>query len=266
MGCAKASGNRISFSAEVFDPAPTGRYKTNSPPPAALRVQVPPDAPLLAGESSTPDKGGFNPQHVESKMNHFFKQEEVVNQKHQRIILGLVLSMGLAGAVGIRAQVKLAYINSQKVLESYQPYLDVQKKLEAENTQWGQELQKMSEQLKQLQEQLEQQSLLLSEAKKKEKAQEIQGLALKAQQYQQEKWGDQGEAIKRRNELMQPVFDQINVVINKLGQENGYDFVFDSIGANILYAPEKYNITEQVVARLAKENPAAAVKPAGSGK
>jgi Skp family chaperone for outer membrane proteins len=189
-----------------------------------------------------------------------------VNQKHQRTITGLVLVMGLAIAMSSQAQLKLAYINSQKVLESYSPYQDVQKKLEAENTQWGQELQKMSDQLKQLQEQLEQQSLLLSEAKKKEKAQEIQNLAIKAQQYQQEKWGDQGEAIKRRNELMQPVFDQINLVINKLGQESGYDFVFDSIGANILYAPEKYNITDQVIARLAKENPVAAPKPAGTGK
>ncbi len=189
-----------------------------------------------------------------------------MNQKHQRVTTGIVLVLGLVIAASSQTQMKMAYINSQKVLESYQPYLDVQKKLEAENTQWGQELQKMSDQLKQLQEQLEQQSLLLSDAKKKEKAQEIQNLAIRAQQYQQEKWGDQGEAIKRRNELMQPVFDQINLVINKLGQETGYDFIFDSIGANILYAPDKYNITDQVVARLAKETPAAAAKPAGTGK
>jgi outer membrane protein len=217
-------------------------------------------------EFLTPPDPGLHRMNQTDFFNIIFSQEEIVNQKQQRVTTGIVLVLGLVIAASSRAQVKMAYINSQKVLESYQPYLDVQKKLEAENTQWGQELQKMSDQLKQLQEQLEQQSLLLSDAKKKEKAQEIQNLAIRAQQYQQEKWGDQGEAIKRRNELMQPVFDQINLTINKLGQETGYDFIFDSIGANILYAPDKYNITDQVVARLAKENPAAAAKPAGTGK
>lgn len=189
-----------------------------------------------------------------------------MNRNHQSIIVGLIVLLGVSLSGGCLGQTKLAYINSQKVLESFPPYLDVQKKLEAENTQWGLELQKMSDQLKQLQEQLEQQSLLLSEAKKREKAQEIQSLAVKAQQYQQEKWGEQGEAFKRRNELMQPIFDQINLVINKIGQENGYDFIFDTISANILFSPDKYNITDLVVTRLAKEYPAVSAKTVPSGK
>lgn len=189
-----------------------------------------------------------------------------MNRTHKPVWVGLVLVFSFIATGGGFAQTKMAYINSQKVVESYPPAQDAQKKLEVEYAAWGQELQKMSDQLKQMQDQLEQQSLLLSEAKKREKAQEIQSLAVKAQQYQQEKWGEQGEAFKRREEVMRPIFDQINAVINKMGQEGNYDFVFDIINNNILYAPTKYDITDQVIARLAKETPAAAAKPTPAGK
>ncbi len=180
-----------------------------------------------------------------------------MKRKQKLVLPGLVLMLMFIVSVKGFAQTKLAYLNSQKILESFAPAQDAQKKLEAENTLWGQDMQKMNDQLKQLQEQLEQQSLLLSEAKKREKAQEIQNLAIKAQQYQQEKWGEQGEFFKRRDELMKPIIDQINLVINKIGQESNYDFIFDTISANILYAPPKYDLTETVIARLAKEIPAA---------
>jgi outer membrane protein len=190
-----------------------------------------------------------------------------VNRRNILVLTGLILVIGSIGAVVGFGQAKLAYVKSQSVLDTYPPYQDAQKKLEAEDGQWRQEIQKMSEQLKQLQDQLEQQSLLLSEAKKKEKAQELQNLAMKAQQYQQEKWGQDGEFFKRQSELLKPIFDQVNVIINKIGQEGSYDFIFDitTANSNILYAPTKYDLTDQVIARLAKEYPAASTKPTTPG-
>jgi len=165
--------------------------------------------------------------------------------------IGMVL--GLASCALVFGQVKLGYVDSQRVLASYPPALDAQKKLEAENNQWAQELQKMQEQIKTLQDRLEQQSLLLSEAKKRESAQEIQNLLLKAQQYQNEKWGEEGEFFKRRAELLKPVFDKINAVIAQLGDEGGYDFIFDTQAGVLLYAQSKYDLTDEVLSRLEKE-------------
>lgn len=150
-------------------------------------------------------------------------------------------------------QVKLGYVDSQRVLASYPPALDAQKKLEAESNQWAQELQKMQEEIKSKQERLEQQSLLLSEAKKRESAQEIQNLLLKAQQFQNEKWGEEGEFFKRRAELLKPVFDKINAVIAQVGDEGGYDFIFDTQVGALLYAQPRYDLTDEVLSRLEKE-------------
>lgn len=183
--------------------------------------------------------------------------------KKSTAVLWVVLAFVLAGPV--LGQAKLAYVDSQKILATFPPALDAQKKLEAENNQWAQELQKMQEDLKALNDKLEQQSLLLSDAKKREAAQEIQNLAIKAQQYQSEKWGEQGKFFQRRTELLQPVFEKINAIINKIGEEDGYDFIFDTQAGNLLFAKANHNLTDDVLARLEKEGTSAGATKTGTG-
>jgi outer membrane protein len=180
---------------------------------------------------------------------------------HTRI-LAILLGAALTGTAA--GQAKLAYVDSPKILASFGPALDAQKKLDAENTQWVQELQKMQDDLKSMQDKLEQQSLLLSDAKKRESAQELQNLAMKAQQFQADHWGDQGRFFQRRNELLQPVFDKINEVITKAGEEGGYDFIFDTQAGNLLYAKPTHDLTADILARLEKEG--AASTAAGKAK
>ncbi len=151
------------------------------------------------------------------------------------------------------AQTKIGYVDSEKILSSYPAALDAQKKLEAENTKWDQELRKLNDSFRALQEQLDQQSLLLSDAKKKEKQQELQAAAEKIQEFQEEKWGEGGAFFKRRAEIMQPVIDKINQVIHRIGEEEDYDYILDTVAGNILHAKDKYDITELVLEELQKE-------------
>lgn len=172
-----------------------------------------------------------------------------------RRVLGVIVLSGLVGIWGlgeVGAQMKMGYINSQEILSKHKEAVDAQKKLETENEKWGRELQQMQEEFQTLQEQLDQQSLLLSQEKKTEKAQELQNLAIRIQQYQNEKWGEQGEFFKRREELLQPVFDKINEAIQKVGNDEGYDFIFDSVAGNILFAQDKYDLTQKVLDELEK--------------
>lgn len=161
-----------------------------------------------------------------------------------------LFSLALVGVAS--AQLKLAYVNSQAVLAQYQPAIDAQKQLEQEAAKWNQELQAMSQEIQDMQQRLEQQSLMLSEAKKQELEQELQTKYMEAQQYQNDKWGDQGELAKRRAELLQPVIDKINTVIQQVGDNGSYDFIFDTVAGNLLYAQEKHDVTDIVLQELKK--------------
>lgn len=159
----------------------------------------------------------------------------------------------VAAAPPASAQLKLGYIDSQKILESYKESQDAQKKLASLNEQWQQEAKNMQQDLQEKNDQLESQALLLSEEKKSEKAQEIQNLYMRFQQFQNEKWGQQGELYVKQKEFMQPVLDKVNTAIRKMGAEEKFDYIFDVVAGNILYVSEgQADLTQHVLDELNK--------------
>ena len=169
--------------------------------------------------------------------------EEVVN-KQKMFLVSAVLLLAVIFSGSVFAQLKIGYIDSQIILNKLPSAVEAQKKLEEQSNAWAEELQKMGDKIRSLQQQLEQQSLLLSEEKKQEKQDEIQQLYLDSQRFQDQKFGQQGELYQKRNELLQPVFDQINEKIQAVAEESGYDYIFDAVAGNILYAKEEYNLTK----------------------
>lgn len=176
------------------------------------------------------------------------------NRKIKTRIIVVFLALLLMSAGSVSAQAKLAYINSDEVLEKYKEAIDVKKQLAELESQWRDEAQKKEKEIKELNEQLESQSLLLSQERKTAKQQDIQALYTKYQQFLQEKWDpQQGEAVKKQLELIQPVYDKINLAIKKIGETDGYAYIFDVVQGNILYASEKQvNLTEALVEVLNK--------------
>lgn len=188
---------------------------------------------------------------------------EVVVRKSMKslvfFVLAAFLTLGVMGSAF--AQLKIGYVDSQKILANYKEAVDAQKKMDAQNAKWQQEMQDMQKQLKDLQDQLDAQSLLLSDAKKEEKQKEIQDLYLKIQKYQMQKWGQQGELYQLNQKLMQPIIQQINKVITKIGEEEKFDYVFDTVQGNIVYASkDQPDLTDKVLEELNKSAGASSTK------
>jgi outer membrane protein len=168
----------------------------------------------------------------------------------------------LVGANPVAAQLKLGYIDSQKIIEKYKEAQDAQKQLQELNKRWEEEAKNMQQELQTKLEELESQALLLSDERKKEKETELQNLNIRLQQFQQEKWGAQGEVYSKRAELMQPVIDKINTVIKKIGTDEKYDYIFDVINGNILHvSASQPDLTDRVLEEL---NKSVAAKPAST--
>ncbi|MFO7892039.1 MAG: OmpH family outer membrane protein [bacterium] len=170
--------------------------------------------------------------------------------KRKIMLVAAVLISSILMNVSVFAQLKIGYIDSQIILNKLPSAVEAQKKLEEQSNVWAEELQKMGDKIRSLQQQLDQQSLLLSEEKKKEKQDEIQQLYMQSQRFQDEKFGQQGELYQKRNELLQPVFDQINEKIQTVAEEEGYDYIFDTVAGNILFAKEGYDLTKRILEEL----------------
>ena len=165
--------------------------------------------------------------------------------KRIAIFVVLFMVLGMAASSVVQAQLKFGYIDTQKILATYPKALDAQKQLETERNTILQDIQRQEEEIRNAQQTLEQQSLLLSEEKKRERAQEIQNMLVSLQEETQRK--DQ-QFTQRRDELLQPVYEDINAAIRKLSDAEGYDFVLDAL--NLLDAKEEYDLTDKILKEL----------------
>lgn len=173
--------------------------------------------------------------------------------KSRVVVVGILVFASLLVSQVVFAQIKIGYIDSQKILVSFKDAQDVQKQLDAKNQEWQKQGQDMQQQAINLRDQLESQSLLLSQEKKAEKEREIQDLIMKLQQFQQEKWGQGGEAFKLQNDLLKPVMDKINAVLEKIGKDEKFDYIFDAVAGNIVYAnSDQPDLTDRVLEELNK--------------
>ena len=162
----------------------------------------------------------------------------------------LFLSLGFNSASG---QMKLGYVNSSQVMKEFRDAVEVSKKVNELAQEYEKERQRMQTELDNMNAQFEKQQALLSQERRTETLREIQGLYQRLLKYQEEKFGPQGELERRTKELTDPVVKKIQGAIDKIGQQEGYDFIFDTVNANIVYArEEEYNLTERVLAELNK--------------
>ncbi|HDP98025.1 MAG TPA: OmpH family outer membrane protein [bacterium] len=189
------------------------------------------------------------------KYNNFTNEleEEMGSKKIIKMVMALFIILIIA-APGFSQKLKIAYVHSQKILSDFKEAIDVQRKIDEIDRQFQAEGREMQERLRLLQDQYESQALLLSDAKKKEKEQEIQNLILKLQQFQQEKYNPQtGEIYKIQADLLQPVLDKINGIIKKIGEEENYDLILDTAAGNILHVSDQItDLTERILEELDK--------------
>ena len=172
--------------------------------------------------------------------------------KNWTIVICTMLILLFSMSINVFAQ-KLGYINSQQILAQYKEAQDAQEQLDKINREWEAEGREMQTQFQELGQQLESQSLLLSEERQREKQAELQALYQKIQQFQNEKWGQNGEFFRKQEEVMKPIYDKINAAIQKVGEEERYDYVFDTVAGNIVYVSDSSNdLTEFVIEELEK--------------
>ena len=163
----------------------------------------------------------------------------------------VALTMALTVS-SVGAEMKLGYIDSQKILEQYKPYLDALKEFSRYEEELGREINTMQNDLAKIQETYERQSLLLSEKRKQEEQQSIVKKQRDLQRFVQEATDPQrGRLARKTAELSEPIIQKVNEVIKRVAEDDGFDFVLNS--AALAYAKEDHDLTEKVLEALAKD-------------
>jgi outer membrane protein len=173
----------------------------------------------------------------------------------QRLSIAFVLAVFIAGFAGslARAQeLKIGYIDSQRIFAEFRETQEAEKVYKKEVEQWKAEAATKEQEIAKLQEELRSQSLMLSEEKQKEKKLEIDRKLEEYQKFVADTFGEEGIAAKRNRELTQPIVERINKILETLSATDGYSIVFDVANANIVYAKKELDLTDRVLEELNK--------------
>lgn len=88
----------------------------------------------------------------------------------------------------------------------------------------------------------------LTESARRSQEDAILAREAEVEKYQEEKFGQEGEIIKKRVELIKPIQDKVFSVIGKYAQDNGYTLVIDlSSNPSVIYYSPSVDKTDDII-------------------
>lgn len=167
--------------------------------------------------------------------------------------LGLLGLLHLAERDALYAQTtqKIGFIDSQVIIDALPEAQDAKRKLETLSNEWQAEIKKKRENLEKLFQDYRTREILYTDEIKKQKQNELLSAEREISEYQNQKFGVNGEYFRKQSELMRPIQDRIFASLKEVATAEGYDFVFDRASDTLLlYANEEHNLTKKVLERV----------------
>jgi len=159
-----------------------------------------------------------------------------------------VLASLVTFAVSVQsAELKVGYVQVDKILQDAPQTAESGKKLEREFSPRSQELERMSKQIKDLESALDKEGLTISEAERRNKERDVQNIKIEFQRKQRELRED---INLRKNEELGALQDRINKAVQSVSEAEGYDLV---VYSGVAYASKKIDITDKVLKLLGKK-------------
>ncbi len=168
----------------------------------------------------------------------------------------IVLIVFLCGSLSLQGQrgVRIGYIDMDLILENVDEYKEASRLLDERIVTWKKEIELKKMQLKQYQDQLEAERILLTDELIADRELEIKDFANEIILLQEKRFGPQGDRIIQRNKLLKPIQDQVLAIVQEIAVERKYDFIFDrSADIVMLYSSKNYDISDLVLKQLNRE-------------
>ena len=164
----------------------------------------------------------------------------------QWVMAGVIAGVLSGGALA--SELKIGYVNTQRLFRDAPVAIKAQKKLDAEFSKRNQELQKQAKTIQSLQEALEKEALTMSEKDRVAKERE---LAEQSRDFQRKQREFREDLNLRQNEEMAAVLDRANRVIKQIAETEKYDLVVQ----DAVFVSQRLDITEKVIKALVEAAP-----------
>ena len=171
---------------------------------------------------------------------------------HIIITFSIILLMSFQ--INAQRGTRVGYIDMNVILESIDEYQEAGVLLDKNISAWKKEIELKKIQLKQYQNQLNTERILLTPELIDDRELEIKDFASDIISLQEKRFGPRGDMIVQRSKLIQPVQDQVMSIVKLIAEEKKYDFIFDrSSNITMLYSAKNYDISDLVIKRINRQ-------------
>ncbi|HNU73849.1 MAG: periplasmic chaperone [Deltaproteobacteria bacterium ADurb.BinA179] len=148
------------------------------------------------------------------------------------------------------ADLKIYYIDSQRILTDSLAGKDVYKQLEVLKDERQKEIDTMQENLRKMGEDISVKEPTMNEQAKLELQSKYESELKKYNRFVK----DAQEELRRRElTLVKPISDEVSTIIDEYGKQNSIDIILDRRDPGIIYASDKLDITNAILQRYDKK-------------
>jgi Skp family chaperone for outer membrane proteins len=167
----------------------------------------------------------------------------------------ITLTFLLVSGFVVQAQqtVRIGYVDMEYILQNVPEYQEASAQLEKKVQQWKTEIETELQRVDKMKQDLANERPLLTNELIKDREDEIKFEEKKILDYQQKRFGPNGDFITQKLQLVKPVQDQVFVAVQEIAKNRNYDLIFDkSADVVTLFAADRLDVSDQVLRSITR--------------
>lgn len=170
-----------------------------------------------------------------------------------KVLFLLVIVFMVSISVQAQRGVRIGYIDTEYILQNVPEYQEATSQLESKVQKWKTEIEGQLSGIEQKRKDLSNEKALLTKELIEEREEDITFEEKEILDYQQKRFGPNGDLMIQKKQLIQPIQDQIFAAIQDIAEKRKYDFVFDkSADVVMLYSAERFDFSEEVIRSISR--------------
>ena len=175
--------------------------------------------------------------------------------------LALAFACLLAGSPAAAQNVRLGFVDSQRIFETYKGAQEAQERFGREITAWRTEADERRRSLDVQRNEIKDQETLVTDTKKIEQESALSKAVSEYDRFVQEFWGPGGRVQRMNDEMTREVIGKIRDAVETIAYREGYDLVLDAADGNVIFGVKGLDLTDRVLTELSKDPASSATTP-----
>ncbi|GAB2765042.1 OmpH family outer membrane protein [Salinimicrobium soli] len=168
------------------------------------------------------------------------------------ILFSFVIAL-IGFAATAQQTVRIGYVDMEYILENVPEYQEASAQLEKKVQQWKSEIEADLKRIETMKQELANEKPLLTSELIEEREDEIKFEEEKLRDYQQKRFGPNGDLVIQKLQLVKPIQDQVFVAVQEIAKNRKYDLIFDkSADVITLYAADRLDVSDQVLRSITR--------------